>query len=145
MKWGLLAIIACAIAVGVLVWRGQALTKRATQLYPPIGQFVEIDGVRLHYTDQGSGQAIVLIHGASGNLRDFAFDLAPELAKSHRVIAFDRPGLGYSERATPAYDNIWTSQAESPQEQAALLIAATRALGVKQPIVVGHSFGGAVA
>jgi pimeloyl-ACP methyl ester carboxylesterase len=94
-------------------------------------------GLRVHYWEQGTGQPVVLIHGASGNLRDFVFDIAPELAKQYRVIAFDRPGLGYSER--PTVDG-W-----DPAVQARVLQAATEKLGAENPIVVGHSWGGAVA
>jgi len=55
------------------------------QKYPPIGQFVEVKDpvtgqmVRLHYDKRGSGPAVVLIHGASGNLRDFTFSISHRL------------------------------------------------------------------
>jgi pimeloyl-ACP methyl ester carboxylesterase len=106
--------------------------------YPPIGEFVEVDGLRLHYVDQGSGPPVVLIHGASGNLRDMTFSLTGRLAQAgYRAVAFDRPGLGYSDRApTRGWD---------PMVQARLLLQAARKLVMDPPVVVGHSWGGAVA
>jgi len=104
--------------------------------YPPIGRFVEVDGLRVHYWDEGEGQPVVLVHGASGNLRDWTFSIAPRLARSYRVIAFDRPGLGYSDRPER---NGW-----DPRVQARVLRAATRAIGAERPVLVGHSWGGAL-
>ncbi|MEM1299594.1 MAG: alpha/beta hydrolase [Pseudomonadota bacterium] len=117
----------------------RAALRRSTieERWPPIGQMIEVDGLKVHYWEQGTGQPVVLIHGASGNLRDFTFDLAPRLAKTCRVIAFDRPGFGHSDRLR---EHGW-----DPRAQAAHLAAATRALGVEQPVVLGHSWGGAVA
>ncbi|MEL6217251.1 MAG: alpha/beta hydrolase [Pseudomonadota bacterium] len=105
--------------------------------YPPIGQFTEAYGLRVHYWEKGEGPPVVLIHGASGNLRDWTFDIAPRLAERHRVIVFDRPGFGYSDRPDI---NGW-----DPAVQARVLQRAAQEIGVEQPIVVGHSWGGAVA
>jgi pimeloyl-ACP methyl ester carboxylesterase len=80
---------------------------------------------------------VVLIHGASGNTRDFTFDLARRLTARFRVIVFDRPGLGWSDAAGEA--------GISPQGQAEILREAARHLGVQRPVIVGHSYGGAVA
>jgi pimeloyl-ACP methyl ester carboxylesterase len=103
---------------------------------PPVGEILEVNGTRVHAVVEGEGPAVILIHGAFGNLRDFTFDLAPRLAGRYRVIAFDRPGHGHSD-ALPA--------AASPQQQAALLDAAAAQLGVRRAVIVGHSYGGAVA
>lgn len=105
--------------------------------YPPIGRFVTARGLRVHAWDRGTGAPVVLIHGASGNLRDWTFDIAPMLAERHRVVAFDRPGFGYTQR--PQVDG-W-----DPAVQAAILAEAASAMGVRRPVVVGHSWGAAVA
>lgn len=112
--------------------------------YPPIGQFVDVDGTRVHVWVRGSGPDLVLLHGAGGNLRDFTFDLADRLSGRYRVIAFDRPGQGYTDRL-PGYGGAGDARGESPLEQAALLQQAAARLDVRNPIVLGHSFGGAVA
>ncbi len=118
--------------------------QTAENAHPPIGQFVDVDGTRVHAWVDGSGPDVVLIHGAGGNLRDYTFNLAGKLTNRYRVIAFDRPGLGYTERL-PGFGGLGNVDGESPLQQAALLQKAAAKLGVKRPIVVGHSFGGAVA
>ncbi len=104
---------------------------------------LDVAGARIHAWEAGEGPAVVLLHGASGNLRDFTFDLAPRLARRFRVIAFDRPGLGHSGQL-PGY-GAHRLAGESPPEQARALAAAARSLSAERPIVVGHSYGGAVA
>lgn len=111
----------------------------ARGLTPPAGQILMIDGKRVHAQVSGpvGAPGVVLLHGASGNLRDFTFALAPELARAHRVVAFDRPGLGYSD--------VLHRRGESPAEQARHLAKAVTALGLNRVVVVGHSYGASVA
>ncbi|MDO8288483.1 MAG: alpha/beta hydrolase [Parvibaculum sp.] len=115
-----------------------ATTARA---FPPRGKFVSAAGVQLHYVEMSpsepEGATIVLVHGASGNLGDMVESLMPELAKRHRVIAFDRPGHGWSGR--PSRNDI-----TDPAAQAQVLHEAIKNLGVTKPVLLGHSWGGAV-
>ncbi|ETX28292.1 alpha/beta fold hydrolase [Roseivivax isoporae] len=124
-------------------------TRRAAgtdAAYPPIGRLVDVgDGRQVHAYVTGSGPDVVLIHGASGNVRDWTFRVADRLSDRYRVIALDRPGLGYTDRAGPSYEGAFTARAESPAVQAEMLSQAARALGAERPLVVGHSYGGAVA
>lgn len=131
----MIALALGAVAGGVHL-RASAREQAAEQEYPPLGQFVTVDGVRIHAVVTGSGPDLVLIHGASGNLRDFTFDLVPQLARDFRVIAFDRPGLGWSDPAPDGH--LLTRQAD-------LLHRAAVALGADRPLVLGQSYGGAVA
>ncbi len=121
--------------------------REATALaeWPPLGQFVEVAGRRIHAYVEGHGPDIVLIHGASGNLRDFTWALAGQLRDRYRVIAMDRPGMGYSDRAGSEFGGAFNNRAESPAEQAAMMAAAARQLGADAPIVLGHSYGASVA
>jgi pimeloyl-ACP methyl ester carboxylesterase len=112
-------------------------TSDSAQRWPPLGKFVDLNGLKIHAWDKGGGQPVILLHGASGNLRDWTFDLAPKLATQFRTIAFDRPGLGYSDR--PA------ERGGDPAVQARVLQAASRAMGIQKPILVGHSLGAAIA
>ncbi|MBN8293908.1 alpha/beta hydrolase [Rhodobacter sp. NTK016B] len=109
--------------------------------YPPIGRFVEVEGHRVHLIERGQPRGtapdIVLIHGANGNVRDFTIDLVERLEDDYRVIALDRPGLGYSESWGPADSD--------PRLQARVLREAAEQIGLNRPIVLGHSYGGAVA
>ncbi|MFV0475675.1 MAG: alpha/beta fold hydrolase, partial [Pikeienuella sp.] len=93
--------------------------------------------VRLHYVDLGEGPSRVLIHGASGTLRDWTFSLTERLGDRFRVIAIDRPGHGYSGRL--ARDGA------DPEAQARLFAAAAAALGAGRVLIAGHSWGGALA
>ena len=134
---GLITGAAALSAAATAIWV-EAQARRAEREHPPTGKFVEIDGVRLHYVERGEGPPVVLIHGNTVSLADFeASGLIDRLASGHRVIAFDRPGFGHSDRPR---DRLWT-----PAEQARMLHAALAQLGAEQPVVVGHSMGTLVA
>ncbi len=138
-------LIASLVGGGALVhWRAGTREAAALERWPAVGAFVTVDGVPIHYVQTGNGPDVVLLHGASGNLRDFTFDLVDKLAQDYRVTVFDRPGLGHSGRRAE-HRGALNTDAETPQDQAALLASAAAQLGVRNPIVVGHSFGGAVA
>jgi pimeloyl-ACP methyl ester carboxylesterase len=116
----------------------QHLANRAQEKNPPIGDFLEIDGVRLHYIERGEGDSLLLLHGNGSMIQDFECSgLVTLAAKDHRVIVFDRPGYGYSERPR---GTIW-----SPDAQAALIYRALVRLGVSRVTVLGHSWGASVA
>ena len=115
-----------------------ARARQAERRNPPIGRFIEVDGVRLHYVERGSGDPVVLLHGNGTMVEDMMLSgLVEMLAEDYRVIVFDRPGYGHSERPR---DRIWTHWA-----QAALLRKAFDRLGVERPLVLGHSWGSLVA
>ena len=111
--------------------------RRIEDTHPPRGRFVEVDGVKLHYRRTGKPErpAVLVLHGATTNLEEPYMALADAFADEH-VIWLDRPGLGWSERP----DGPW-----SPRREAALIDAFLDAHGVRQAIVVGHSWGGAIA
>jgi len=128
---------AASTAIAAAIWN-RYKAKQAERDDPPIGRFIDVDGVRLHYTDTGRGPCVVLLHGNTVLLQDFeASGVTGMLAKDHRVISFDRPGFGYSERPR---NRLWTAQA-----QAALLQRALELLGADRPVVIGHSWGTLVA
>ena len=102
----------------------------------PEGAFIDLPQGRIHAVIQGQGPDLVMIHGANGNSRDFSFDLIERMADDFRVIAFDRPGFGFS-------DDF--GGPESPVLQADILRVAAASLGIEDPILLGHSYGGAVA
>ena len=131
----LLALLTLSILLSLYSWLASLWIEKQ---YPPIGKFIEVDGVRLHYVmqGQGAGPALLLVHGASSNLRDFTSSILPVLAKDHRVIAFDRPGYGYSERP----HGKWLD----PASVASLLLDASQQLGIDKPVIVGHSWAGSV-
>lgn len=116
----------------------RARTRRAEQAHPPAGRFITVDGVRLHYLERGTGPALVLLHGNGVDATDWERSGVLDAAAEHyRVIAFDRPGFGYSERPR---STVWT-----PDRQARLLHHALQELQVDSAIVAGHSWGTLVA
>ncbi|MEL6617467.1 MAG: alpha/beta hydrolase [Pseudomonadota bacterium] len=143
------AIYTVAIIVILLTGTVQYLAakreRQAAAAYPPTGQLIEVDGVTVHAEVMGDGPDLILLHGASGNTRDFTFQFADRLKDRYRIILLDRPGLGWTDRAGPDYGGVWSTDHESPRVQARLLKAAADQLGAENPIVLGHSFGGIVA
>ena len=105
--------------------------------YPPLGQMVEVNGKHVQAYVTGSGPDLVMIHGSSANMRDLIIALEDTLAPHFRVIIFDRPGLGYSDRLSAKGDTFI--------DQAMILRDAAKKLGADKPIVLGHSLGGIVS
>ena len=131
-------LAAGALAAGALALGNHLVARRTERRHPPRGSFIVVDGVRLHYSDRGQGSPVVLIHGNAVTGADWnTSGIADGLLRTHRVIIFDRPGFGYSERPR---GRVWTAS-----RQAELLHEAIRQLGVERPIVVGHSWGSIVA
>jgi len=128
------------IALVLLVIGNVVFSVLAERKNPPIGTFIECDGVHLHYLESGDPAApcVVLFHGNGSMIQDFTISgLVDRLARRNRVLCFDRPGFGYSQRPR---SRIWTATA-----QAALFVKALNQLGVRDPVVLGHSWGALVA
>jgi pimeloyl-ACP methyl ester carboxylesterase len=140
-------IAGLAVAAGAALTGCAANARKTSTLarIPPIGDFVEVNGARVHYFQEGTGPDLVLLHGAGGNLREFTLQHVDLLKDRYRVTCFDRPGLGYTDRHPDIDDSVFSSEGESPQQQAQMLRDAASQLGIKNPIVGGHSFGGIVA
>ena len=133
-------LIVIALVLIFLVVGNIVFSKLAERRNPPIGMFIDCDGVRLHYIERGDPAApcVVLFHGNGSMLQDFMISgLVDLLAQTNRVVCFDRPGFGYSQR--PRF-RIWNATA-----QAALFVKALNQLGVRDPVVLGHSWGTLVA
>ena len=131
-------ILIVAVIVAGLAWFAANTARKVEAAVPPCGQFMEIDGQRLHYLDTGgTGPAIVMIHGLGGTLWNYRYALVEKLSGEFRVIAVDRPGSGYSVRPDDAPARL--------SAQADTLAKFMRALGLKQPLLVGHSLGGALS
>jgi pimeloyl-ACP methyl ester carboxylesterase len=131
------ALAACAAPLVAAAVLTRLVVRRAQRRYPRPAGAVVVDGVELRYTQAGTGPPVVLIHGLLGSTHDFDVVLNEHLTRDYRVIAFDRPGNGYSE-APPA-------DGHTPIGQAYLLHHAVRQLGLERPVLVGYSLGAAVA
>src|SRR3954451_22267084 len=130
-------VLLIAVLLLVLLVVGNVVfSKLAEWKNPPIGKFLRCDGMLLHYIDRGDPAApcVVLFHGNGSMIQDFIISgLVDRLARDNRVV----PGFGYSQR--PRF-RIWTATA-----QAALFVKAFNQLGVRNPVVLGHSWGALVA
>ena len=133
--------VAAVVAAGALAATAllnRHLAKKAERDNPPAGQFLDVDGVRLHYLERGSGEPLILLHGNGSMVQDFeSSGLVDLAAKDYRVIIIDRPGFGHSSRPRNV---VWT-----PDAQARLVRRALDQLGISQAIVLGHSWGASVA
>jgi pimeloyl-ACP methyl ester carboxylesterase len=130
-------VVVVLVAAGWFVWRTQTIARRAERLVPARGKFVEIDGNRIHYVEEGEGRPILFIHGLGGTLHHMRHPLFGGKIPGYRLIAIDRPGAGHSTRAPGASARL--------PDQAALIAGFIERLGLDRPLVVGHSLGGMIA
>jgi len=140
----LTAIIALAAAGLALALLPALATQLGVQLiqraFPPQGRMIDVAGARLHVVELGprdaAGPPIVMLHGASSNLRAMR-PLGDRIARARRVILIDRPGHGWSTRERVADS--------TPAVQGRMIVEALTKLGVDRAIVVAHSWAGALA
>jgi pimeloyl-ACP methyl ester carboxylesterase len=129
--------LTAAAALASAAWVHQR-SWRAERANPPIGRFVEVDGVHIHYYERGEGTPLVMLHGIGSMVQELRLSGLFELAAArYRVIVPDRPGHGHSTRPRRKW---W-----GPQSQAGLMRGMLAQLGVERPIIFGHSFGALVA
>ena len=138
----LISIVGAFLVLFVLLLGGLAIfsartARQVEKLLPARGRFIDVDGERIHYLDEGSGPPLVLIHGLAGQIRVFTHSLLDHLKSNHRVIILDRPGCGYSNRSPKASAAV--------SAQARTVARFIEALELERPLVVGHSLGGAIA
>lgn len=132
----LMALGAATLGLTAVVVSARA--RQAERDNPPTGRIIDVDGLQVHYAEVGDGEPLVLLHGNGSMLQDFmSSGFVQAAAKRYRVIAFDRPGYGYTERPR---STIWT-----PSAQADLLRTALQQIGVSHSLVLGHSWGASVA
>lgn len=124
-----------AIAASGLKLYTEFLVRRAEGRYPPRGEFLTVEGLRLHCVASGTGRPVVLVHGDGGSTYDWTLSVFDRIARGYRVVAFDRPGFGYSARPRDG---------ASPLVQARLIRGAVREMGLDRPALIGHSRGGQV-
>ncbi|WP_307392510.1 alpha/beta fold hydrolase [Pseudomonas cedrina] len=133
-------VIAAAVFIGVsaALWGFSAwMTRRIEAAVPNDGRFVEVNGERFHYYEEGKGPPLVMIHGLMGSSRNLTYALSGQLREQFRVITLDRPGSGYSTRHKG-------TAADLPA-QARQVAGFINTLGLDKPLVLGHSLGGAIS
>jgi pimeloyl-ACP methyl ester carboxylesterase len=112
---------------------------RAGAFNGPESQFFDVQGVKIHYLVQGSGEPVVLIHGldSSAGLNWILPGTMAYLAKNHQVIALDLPGYGKSDKPdnAAAYGRQWVTD----------IIMLLDHMGIRKAHIVGYSMGGMIA
>lgn len=103
----------------------------------PSMKFVEAEGVKVHVDSWGEGPPVFLIHGASSDMDVFKPTVIPLLKKRYFLAAYDRPGMGFTSERPP--------NAETLEVQAKIAADVIEQMGLNRPIVIAHSYGGAVA
>ncbi|HEX5007731.1 MAG TPA: alpha/beta hydrolase [Hyphomonadaceae bacterium] len=93
--------------------------------------------LRTHLAEWGGGDPVLLIHGASSDMGVWSPTIVPMLKERFRIAAYDRPGMGFTRERPP--------RAETLDVQAKVAAGVIEQLKLVKPIVVGHSWGGAVA
>ncbi|MCY0096543.1 alpha/beta hydrolase [Hoeflea sp. J2-29] len=129
------------LIAGLAIWT-RMKAREIEALYPPVGEMIDVGGYRLHAVhiprpDTADLPPLVFIHGASGNLLDQMIPFRPQLEGRAEMLFIDRPGHGWSERGDAAND--------TPDGQAAAIVQAMQAKGISKAVIIGHSFGGAIA
>lgn len=104
-------------------------------------KFINVRGVNIHYKEKGSGNNVyVLLHGFGASLYSW-HEVTDYLAKKGRVIAFDRPAFGLTDRPTS-----WGKfNPYAPESQVELTIGLMDKLGINKANLIGHSAGGVIA
>lgn len=134
----LIVLVLIALLLAAHLWTRKTAST-AEKMVPQAGEIVPVSGGSIHYQTFGpeNGRPVVLIHGLSGQMQHCTYGLTAELSDEFRLFVLDRPGCGYSTREA-------TRLGELP-EQARMIWEALDKLNVKQPLLVGHSLGGAVS
>jgi pimeloyl-ACP methyl ester carboxylesterase len=129
-------------AVILLLLAGEWIAASVAARHPPNGRFLEMAQGRLHLVDRAASGAqkgtVLFLHGASSNHADLVETLGPMLNGQYRLIAPDRPGMGWSER-------LGGPEIASPHAQADLVIDMLQRLESGPVVLVAHSLAGGLA
>src|SRR3712207_4815815 len=99
--WAFVALLALAVIGAVYQTISTEIDRRT---YPPPGQLVEVGGRRLHLRCVGQGTPTVILEAANGGMSAHWVRVQREVARAARVCAYDRGGLGWSERGPTPRD-----------------------------------------
>lgn len=134
-----LALVALAGFLGVGALKTTALAKNAEEMVPQAGDIRAVPGGALHYVEMGDPErpTLVMIHGLSAQMQHFSYAMTDLLKDDFRIILVDRPGCGYSRRDGAEQAELMT--------QGRMIWSLLDQLDVSDPVLVGHSLGGAVS
>lgn len=133
------ALIAVLVVLPFLIPLGQDGVPAASLVTDPDGAFITLQGINIYYEDKGPSDApvVLLLHGLFGSTGSWRYNVEVLLAAGYRVIAFDRPGFGLSDKVE-AFNYAVSNQAD-------LTAQLMDALDVETATIIAHSAGGNVA
>lgn len=138
MHFAVTLLLILLVALAALAMFSWIVANRILAALPAPGEWMELEGERIHYRSMGQGPPIVLVHGLGGQTRNFDYLPLQELSQRWRLVLVDRPGSGYSPRVDESKAGI--------AAQARLLAAFIRAMRFERPpLLAAHSLGGAIA
>lgn len=131
-------VVVAAVAIAVALWayRDIPASQLESRYASPASRFIHIDGVRIHYRDEGSGPAILLLHANFSNLLGWD-PWAEALRDKHRVVRFDFTAFGLT---GPDPSGDYTNE-----RTLALTEKFVDAVGLKRFVIAGTSLGGGIA
>jgi len=132
------------VIIGIVVV-GLGIHWAVWELVPPVagkdlvdyGEFAEIDGMKIHLQHEGTGPAVILIHGYTSNLYTWRFNIKELAARGLSVWSLDLPGFGYSDKP----DDFGYTLADYADFMADFMDAE----GIPKAALVGNSMGGSIA
>jgi pimeloyl-ACP methyl ester carboxylesterase len=132
----LLVVTALALLIVVNVRTDRSLSSLLAKYGGGASRFITLDGVLVHYRDEGAGSPLVLIHGTSSSLHTWD-DWVARLREHRRIVRLDLPGFGLT---GPAPDRDYSAARYSH-----LVAALLARLGIDRADIAGNSLGGRVA
>jgi pimeloyl-ACP methyl ester carboxylesterase len=111
-------------------------------LADPDSLFIDVNDVTVHYKDAGTGErTFILLHGFGASTYSWR-EVMDDFSRHGRVIAYDRPAFGLTERPMP---ENWTSNPYGMEANVDMLLGLMNAMGIERAVLVGNSAGGGVS
>lgn len=150
---GVLLFLLLALALGPFLIPVPPLvgTVPPAELADPDSRFVQVGGLTVHYKELSPTMAsdkppLILLHGFGASLFSWREVMQPLADSGHRVVAFDRPAFGLTERPMRWDASAWAGGSPySPDAQIDLVVGLMDELGMARAVLVGNSAGGTVA
>ncbi|HRJ74500.1 MAG TPA: alpha/beta hydrolase, partial [Anaerolineales bacterium] len=114
----------------------------ASEFIDSDSKFIEINNVNIHYKESGSGdKTFILLHPFGGSTYSWR-EVMDDFAQYGRVIAYDRPAFGLTERPMP---EDWIENPYGMKANVEILKSLLDEFGIEKAVLVGNTAGGAVA
>jgi pimeloyl-ACP methyl ester carboxylesterase len=139
LAFACLATVIVPLLVPVSALEGMVTEKDFAE---PDSKFIEVDNISIHYKEMGAGETtFILLHGFGASVYSWR-EVMDDFAQRGRVIAYDRPAFGLTERPMP---ENWDKNPYGMKANIELLRGLMDALKIEKAVLVGNSAGGGLA